>query len=282
MHAMSGAHVIQVDPIAVTVEGADGPVVLMLHGWPDTQTLWDRAVADLSAHFRCVRFTLPGFQRGAGTATSLSEMTALLLRVVEAVSPAEPVTLLVHDWGCAFGYEFAARHPERVQRVIGVDVGDHNSVALRSELRVKAQLAIFAYQFWLALAWAAGGRRGDRMTRWMARRLRCPTISEAVGCQMNYPYAMKWLGSFGGFGSAAPVAPIQPMLYIYGQRKPFMFHSKAWLTSLQARSDCSVRAMPTGHWVMVQQPEAFGTCVRDWLLAGNAAAQAPCLPGAQP
>ena len=282
MIAMSTAHVIQVDPVAVSVDGSEGPVVLMLHGWPDTQRLWDRTVADLSTHFRCVRFSLPGFERGTGTAASLSEMTALLLRVVETVSPHEPVTLLVHDWGCAFGYEFAARHPDRVQRIIGVDVGDHNSAALRSELSLKAQLGVFTYQFWLALAWLVGGVPGDRMTRWMARRLRCPTLSGEVGCQMNYPYAMKWFGALGGLRAAVSVAPAQPMLYIYGRRKPFMFHSQAWLASLQGRADCSVRAMPTGHWVMVQQPEAFGTCVREWLLAGSDAAQAPCLPGAQP
>lgn len=282
MFAMSAAHVIQVDPVTVSIEGTQGPVVLMLHGWPDTQRLWDRTVADLSAHFRCVRFSLPGFERGTGSPHSLAAMTELLHRVTRRVSPDQPVTLLVHDWGCAFGYEFAARHPDRVQRIVGVDVGDHDSAALRSELSLKGRLGIFTYQFWLALAWFAGGALGDRMTRWMARRLRCPTFGDEVGCQMNYPYAMKWFGALGGFKTAEPVAPVQPMLYVYGQRKPFMFHSQAWLASLQGRPDCSVRAMPTGHWVMVQQPEAFGACVREWLLAGSAAPQAPCLPGAQP
>ena len=62
----------------------------------------------------------------------------------------------------------------------------------------------------------------------------------------------------------------RPMLYIYGERKPFMFHSPQWLAALAARPDCAVRAFPTGHWVMVQQPQAFNQCVRAWLQASDA------------
>jgi pimeloyl-ACP methyl ester carboxylesterase len=48
-----------------------------------------------------------------------------------------------------------------------------------------------------------------------------------------------------------------------------MFHSPQWLAALAARAGCAVHAFPTGHWVMVQQPEAFNRCVREWLLASD-------------
>ena len=51
-----------VDGVEVFQDGDRGPVVLMLHGWPDTRSLWDDQVAALSARYRCVRFTLPGFE----------------------------------------------------------------------------------------------------------------------------------------------------------------------------------------------------------------------------
>ena len=61
----------------------------------------------------------------------------------------------------------------------------------------------------------------------------------------------------GGLGGLAPFAPHCPLLYVYGQRKPFMFHSQAWLDELNAKLGSRAMGLPTGHWVMVEQPEAF-------------------------
>jgi pimeloyl-ACP methyl ester carboxylesterase len=261
---------LQIDGIDVLVEGSGPSTVLMVHGFPDSHRLWDSTVLALHAQHRCVRFTLPGFDLAQGArATSLVQMTQLLAQIVDAVSPNQPVTLLLHDWGCVFGYEFAACHPDRVARVVGVDIGDFSSSALARSLTAKAKWQVFCYQIWLALAYKLGpinARWADRMTRGMARSLRCPTPSAAIGWQMNYPYAMQWLGLAGGLGGGAFKGRLDcPMLYIYGARKPFMFHSPDWLARLGQRADCAVQGLPTGHWVMVQQPEAFNQCVSDWL-----------------
>ena len=58
--------------------------------------------------------------------------------------------------------------------------------------------------------------------------------SSAIGSQMNYPYAMRWFGLLGGFRGAAQVADDCPVLFIYGERKPFMFQSADWLAKLAA------------------------------------------------
>jgi len=83
---------------------------------------------------------------------------------------------------------------------------------------------------------------------------------------MNYPYAMIWFGVMGGFRGAAPVTPACPILFIYGQRKPFMFHSADWLTSLGTRPGCAVQPFSTDHWVMAQEPNAFNRCAIEWLV----------------
>lgn len=260
------ATVRRVEGIEVFEEGQGPTTVLMLHGWPDTHHLWDGTVAALRDGYRCVRFTLPGFDATQPRRdTSLAEMTALLLRICDAISPDQPVTLLIHDWGCAFGFEFAGRHPHRVARIVGVDVGNHNDAALRASLSGKERAMVFGYQIWLALAWKIGGTLGDRMTRWMARSLRCRSPQERISCQMNYPYAMRWFGSLGGFASALPVRPHCPMLFVYGEKKPFMFHSPDWLAAIAARPGSAVQGLRTGHWVMVDKPEAFHACVRGWL-----------------
>jgi pimeloyl-ACP methyl ester carboxylesterase len=83
-----------------------------------------------------------------------------LHEVVQQVSPQKPVTLVLHDWGCVFGYEYAATYPERVSRMVAVDVGDHNSRALNASLSAKAKWAVFSYQIWLALAWQIANLSG--------------------------------------------------------------------------------------------------------------------------
>jgi pimeloyl-ACP methyl ester carboxylesterase len=259
-----------VQGIDVFIEG-DGPqTVVMIHGWPDTLRLWDATVDALRGQHRCVRFTLPGFDAAhPARATSLADMTALFGAILDAVSPWQPVTLLLHDWGCIFGYEFAARHPNRVARIVAVDIGDHNSDLFARSLTAKAKWQIFGYQLWLALAWQLGrlakGKWSNRMTHWMAHAIHCRTPPASIRWQMNYPYAMQWFGLLGGFRRAAPVDPACPLLYLYGERKPFMFHSPQWLERIAARPGCAVRGFRCGHWVMVDQPEAFTQCVGDWL-----------------
>lgn len=252
-----------VDGVEVFIEGEGPQTVVMIHGWPDTHRLWDAQVALLKGRYRCVRFTLPGFDPAQpARAASLVQMVGLFKAIVDRVSPAQPVTLLLHDWGAIFGYEFAAQHPDRVARIIGVDIGDTNSGAYLKSLTLKAKLMIVAYQVWLALAWKLGGRLGDRMTRFMARTLRRRDDPALIGWQMNYPYYLQWTG---GYRAAARFVPQSPMLYIYGKRKPFLFHSPQWAQQLATLPGCAVREFNTGHWVMVEQPEAFNQCMGDWL-----------------
>lgn len=261
----------------VTLEGT-GPTVVMLHGWPDTPSLWDETVAHLRDGYRCVRFALPGFDLSQPPRpVSVHEMCTLIGAVVDAASPTEPVTLLLHDWGCFFGYEYAARNTHRVARVVGVDIGDTNSGAYLKSLKFKEKFMIAGYQLWLALAWKLGGLLpgvANRMTRFMARSIGCRTAPLQIGWQMNYPYAMQWFSSYGGLRGVARVdrvlGPQLPTLFIFGKRKPFMFHSPRWLAALATTPGCGVQGFDAGHWLMRQQPARFNASVRSWLDQANA------------
>ena len=263
-----------VDGVELWVEGEGAHTVVMIHGWPDTHRLWDGQVAHLLAAFpgqlRCVRFTLPGFDLAKpARALGLQGLVDTFARIVDTVSPGQPVTLMLHDWGCVFGYEYLAQHPQRVARLVAVDIGDHNSGALVRSLSAKAKMGVFAYQAWLAMAWAVGrwlnGKLGDAMTRRMAELMRCPVPPHAMGWQMNYPYWVQWTRAMGGYHHAAPVAPQCPTLYTYGKRKPFQFQSPRWLEKMASGDGNQVQALSAGHWVMVDQPVAFNQMVTDWL-----------------
>lgn len=244
------------------IEGAGPKTILMIHGWPDTYRLWDGQVGALSDRYRCVRFTLPGFDRSQPRrAYTLDEV----LEAIRTVVDNRRVTLLLHDWGCLYGYQFAMRYPQLVERIVGVDVGDAGSNANVAELGARGKAMVLAYQVWLALAWRVGGRIGDAMSRAMARLLRCPTDPKTIGVQMAYPYAVRWLGAAGGFHGLRVFKPEVPMLFVYGEKKPVMFHSRAWAERVAAPKGNRVIAFPTGHWIMVTRREAFNEALRTWL-----------------
>jgi pimeloyl-ACP methyl ester carboxylesterase len=229
-------------------------------------------VAAFTGQYRCVRFTLPGFGAQDERRTySLPEIEAVYRNVIEHVSPGAPVILLVHDWGAIFGYRFLRNHPKLVNRLIGVDIGDAGSKRHLHSMSFSAKVFMVTYQLWLALAWRLGPWLGDAMTRAFVRRIPCPAEAGSVSSKMNYPYWMQWTGAAGGFPGSKSPEPHCPMLFIYGERKPAMFHSKEWAGGLQDLPGCAVRALPTGHWVMADAPEAFNSIVLRWL-------QGPCSP----
>ena len=251
-----------IDGVEVLAEGAGAKTIVMIHGWPDTHRLWDAQVAALKDRYRCVRFTLPGFDAGPKRAYPFEDLMETLERVVEQARGGGRVILLLHDWGCFFGYQFAMRHPDLVERIVGVDIGDAGSRDHLADIGARGKLMVLAYQWWLALAWVI---RSDTMARWMARTIGGRTDPRAIHAQMGYVYAMRWLGVAGGFRGIKVFKPHCPMLYLYGERKPFMFHSRAWAERLAAQPGCRVIGFATGHWIMVQRPGEFNDALLTWL-----------------
>jgi pimeloyl-ACP methyl ester carboxylesterase len=252
-----------VDRTPVHLEGSGPDTLVMLHGWPDSLVLWDTLVARLATRRRCARFTLPCYDPADDRpAPTLDAMIAHVAAIVDAVSPQAPVTLVLHDWGAFYGYQYAMRHPDRVARIVGVDIGDTASGEYLRSLPARAKAMIVGYQSVLAMAYWMPARLGDAVTRQMARWLRAPAAPDTIRARLNYPYA-SMLG--GGFRGARPLRVACPMLFVYGTRKPFLFHAPAWAERLAAAPDCAVKGLRTGHWVMTAEPEAFNRIVEDWL-----------------
>lgn len=265
-----------VDGIEIHVEGEGAETIVMLHGWPDTYRVWDAQVAELRHRYRCVRFTLPGFDiRKPRRSYSLDATMRVLLHIVNSVSQKQAVILMLHDWGCVFGYEFYMRNKALVSAIIGVDIGDAQSRATNRSRSIGQKMMVRGYQGTLALAWAIGGPLGTALTRGMARLLGAPSPREYISSGMNFPYYILGGGSAGSYRSLVPFVPKVPMLFIYGIRKPFMFHSPQWTENLAAKPGCKVVAMETDHWPMVRQPERFNDIVIGWLEkpAGTAEAE---------
>ena len=251
--------------VELHVEGSGAETIVMVHGWPDTWRLWDSQVEALKGRYRCVRYTLPGFDRATPRrAYPLGELLEHLKGVVEQYCPTGRAILMLHDWGCVLGYDFAMRHPQLVSRIVGVDIGDPAS--WRRSATAREKFLALAYQVWLALAWMIGGGLGDWMTRALARLAKCPSDAAAANSGMNYPYFLLWFGSRESFrGQLHRFKPPCPILFIYGRRKLIQFHARSWADELRNDPANRVEEFDTGHWVMSELPERFNQVVGSWL-----------------
>lgn len=256
---------IDVGGTQVHIRGDGQDTIVMLHGWPDTHLLWRRQVEALHHEYVCVSFTLPGFDRGDRRDYSLADVVEKIRQVVDAVSPDEKVILLLHDWGCVFGYEYALRHSGRVKKVIGLDVGDANSQELRDSLTAAGKLMVFIYQIILAASFVCPAFPGDAIARFMARALGAKSNPAQVHAGMSMPYAMRWFGVNGGLKDLLPVELRVPFFYAYATRKPVMFHAPAWLRRIEATPGNRVQAFDCGHWIMLDEADAFNAAAQQWL-----------------
>ncbi len=101
---------------------ADGPVVLLLHGFPTSSHMFRNLIPLLADKYRVIAPDYPGFgQSDAPDAGSFpysfgryAEMMDTLLGQIGAKSYA----MYVMDYGAPVGYRLALRHPERVRALI--------------------------------------------------------------------------------------------------------------------------------------------------------------------
>lgn len=247
------------------VGGPDsGATLVFIQGWPDDATLWDEQVRLLSARYRCVRTTMPNFdgRRSTRWGYRTEEIVEALAEMVRRVSPEAPVTLVLHDWGCYWGHLLHHRHPDLVARVAGLDVAPH------VEPGPGAMLGIIAYQWWLVAAFVLDGPIGDWMTRWLARAMRAPLPSAQINSWMNYPYRNVWQEILSGRARKQMEGywPQVPLLFVYGKKKPFPFHSKKWVAHVESTGG-KVIGLDCGHWV--PRDPAFGGILEGWLEATN-------------
>src|ERR1700754_2685336 len=94
---------------------ADGPVVVLLHGFPQFNTSWDRVIPHLVARgYRCLAPNQRGYSRGARPSRRRDYQVTELVEDVHALidaSGAQQVHLAGHDWGAAVTWAVAAAYP---------------------------------------------------------------------------------------------------------------------------------------------------------------------------
>ena len=119
VHARTGGH-------------ADGPPLLLLHGFPQSHVLWQRVARRLAPHFRLVMPDLRGYGRSDKPHDPASyEMTALVADLVAVLDTylLDQVRYLGYSLGGRVGWQLAVDAPEHVERAVLGGIPDGRPLA---------------------------------------------------------------------------------------------------------------------------------------------------------
>lgn len=96
--------------LAITERGRHGaPTVVLVHGYPDSKSVWEGVAAKLAEKYHVVTYDV----RGAGASEEpsgkdgyrLDKLSNDLRAVIESVAPGKKVHLVGHDWGAIHSWE---------------------------------------------------------------------------------------------------------------------------------------------------------------------------------
>lgn len=237
-----------------TLRGEGPRTLVLIHGWTCDGSFWSANVANLAKRYRVLTLDLPGHGRSGDCATcSMEEFSAAVFAVMDAAKVRRGV-LVGHSMGGAVMLACARRAPERVEAIVAVDAAfpDATSVAVFKDSALR-----FA------------GPEGTKAREAMIRAMFTPATPKAVQEQV--------LKGMLGAPEATAVGAMRGM-FTPGfwkddiVRIPFLeiaAGNSSWLTleGLQKRFPGAQlkRIEGTGHFLMMEQPEAFNRILLDWL-----------------
>ena len=102
------------------VESGSGDPIVFQHGNPTSSYLWRNIIPHLAGQGRCIAVDLIGMGDSdklddpGPTSYSYMEHREFLFAAWDALGVKNRVTLVLHDWGSALGFDWASQHPDAV------------------------------------------------------------------------------------------------------------------------------------------------------------------------
>jgi len=141
---------------AVASGPQDGPVVVLLHGFPEFWYSWHKQIEPLAtAGFRVIvpdqrGYNLSSKPRGVAS-YSLPKLVADVIALADQLGQ-QKIYLAGHDWGAMVAWSAAILHPERIAKLAVLNV-PHPSVMRRYLMTQPRQLLRSWYMFFFQLPW---------------------------------------------------------------------------------------------------------------------------------
>jgi pimeloyl-ACP methyl ester carboxylesterase len=245
---------------------SDGEPVVLLHGFPQDATAWDRVSPALHQHgLRTLAPHQRGYsplarQRGRSRYT-LRETTKDVLSLLDAAG-LEHAHVVGHDWGGIAAWALGAWHPDRVTTLTVLSVPHPAAMtramvtsdqALRSSYVGLFQLPLLPERLLLAGGGAvlrrmlrSGGLPQDAADRYVAR-MREP---EALSCALGWYRALPWSGR-------DPVGKVRvPTLHLWSTGDAFLGRTATEATGQFVDAPYRLEILDdVSHWIPELAPD---------------------------
>lgn len=263
------------------VTQGDGPLLLLLHGFPEFWYSWRHQIPEFANDHKVVALDLRGYNESDKPAEQSAYVMAEFVKDIQGVITGlgyDRAVLVGHDWGGAIAWNVAYAHPELVERLVILNIPHPAKFA--EGLLTPQQLLRSSYIFFFQLPWipelsiqADDFRLLEQSFRGMAVNKSAFTDADitayktalarpgALTAALNYyrnPLQQKILNT------SWPVLEV-PTLMIWGEDdlplgKELTYGTEHYVRNFQIQyiPDCS-------HWVQQEQPELVNQYIRNFL-----------------
>lgn len=260
---------------------AEGPLVILLHGFPEFWYGWRHQIGFLaSSGFRVWAPDLRGYnlsdKPGPVAAYHLDQLEADVVGLVDACGR-KKAFLVGHDWGGMLAWWMVCRHPDRVEKMVAINI-PHPSIMKRTLVRSPSQALRSAYAFFFQLPWVpeALARLGNWWLPALAIRLtsRPGTFSrtdldayrEAWSGAGAFHSMLNWYRAFSRRLPRLenPLVSI-PTLLIWGARDFALSRQMADQSMNLCKSGRLVFIEEATHWVQHEEPGRVNRLIQEFL-----------------
>jgi epoxide hydrolase 4 len=274
--------------LRVAVAG-EGPLVLMLHGFPESWYSWRHQLRALSGDYQCVAPELRGYgESDAPRGVKNYTVEALAGDVVDLIHHfgRERAVVIGHDWGGAIAWVASLMHPEVVDRLIILNCPHPRQMRrhLRSNFR---QILRSWYIFFFQLPRLPELVLRARDFSLLMRTMRDGAVSKEAFTDadlarfrdaLSRPYALTAALNYyralarRDFVSEPPAdhwlaRKVQaPTLIIWGEQDIALTKELTYgMEDLFARQFEIKYVSDSGHWVQQEKPDLVNRFIRDFL-----------------
>jgi pimeloyl-ACP methyl ester carboxylesterase len=256
----------------------EGPVVLLLHGFPQRNDSWNAVIDLLTAQgYRCLAPNQRGYSPGARPSRRrdyrMSELVADVGALIDA-SGARRVHLVGHDWGAAVAWAAAAEMPERLATVAPISV-PHPAAFIKSLTTSRQCLASWYMCFfqlpWIP-EWLLMRRNGAIASRALRRSGQTRAAAERDAQAMSEPgvltAAINWYRAIPLSNPRVGTQKISvPTMYVWSDRDPALLPKAAHDTARHVGGEYRFEILPgVSHWIPEERPNKLAELLLDWFV----------------
>ena len=250
-----------------------GPLVVMIHGFPDYWGTWKPMMAVLNkAGYRTAALDLRGYNLSDKPQGEAAYAMPNLVSDVAAVIGAEgqkSAIIIGHDWGAAIAWQLTFARPDLVNHLVAMSVP--HPVGFAREMAtnpVQQKNSQYARNF--QMPGFEKNLTAEGLAGWVQDPKAKPGYIEAFKrsdftAMLNYYRANYPRGTDGAAGPTPPKINV-PVLVIHGMKDPALSsggHAGTWD---QVNADTTVLMIPgAAHFVQHDAQALVNRTVRDWL-----------------